>query len=147
MQVKTLASSLHWISMYQPWCPDAFLLYFGSCQSLYTRHLLPPHITFLNTWFQWFFLFSMNFLIHRFPPLYWSFLLAFKYPVISSILKKKFLCWNSLVAQWVKDPALSLQWLRLLLRHGFSPWPGNIHMLWVWPKKKNPAVESIFLSS
>ena len=24
--------------------------------------------------------------------------------------------------QWVKDRALSLQWLR------FSPWPGNLHM-------------------
>ena len=27
----------------------------------------------------------------------------------------------SLVAQWVKDPALSLQRLRSLLRHKFSP--------------------------
>ena len=25
--------------------------------------------------------------------------------------------------QWVKDSALSLQWLRLLLWHGFHPWP------------------------
>ena len=27
------------------------------------------------------------------------------------------------MAQWVKDPALLLQWLR------FSPWLGNLHML------------------
>ena len=35
-----------------------------------------------------------------------------------------------LVVQQVKDPALSLLWLR------FEPWPGNFHMLWVHPKKK-----------
>jgi len=29
------------------------------------------------------------------------------------------------VAQWVKDPVLSLQWLGLLLRLGFNPWPRN----------------------
>ena len=29
--------------------------------------------------------------------------------------------WSSLVAQWVKDQALSLLW------HEFSPWPGNYH--------------------
>ena len=45
--------------------------------------------------------------------------------------------WNrsSLVAQWVKDPALSLQWLWLLLWHGFDPWPRNFHMPWAQPKK------------
>ena len=32
------------------------------------------------------------------------------------------------LAQWVKDPALSLQWLRLLLWHGFDPWPRNFHV-------------------
>ena len=32
-------------------------------------------------------------------------------------------CWSSLVAQWVKDPALSLLWC------GFSPWPRSFHML------------------
>ena len=37
---------------------------------------------------------------------------------------------NSLVVQWVKDPALSLLWC------GFDPWPGKFHMLWVWQKKK-----------
>ena len=41
-----------------------------------------------------------------------------------------------LVAQQVKDSVLSLQWLRLLLWHGFDPWPGNFHVPWVWPKKK-----------
>ena len=37
--------------------------------------------------------------------------------------------------QWVKDLALSLLWLRLLLWHGFDPWPGNICMPQTWPKK------------
>jgi len=32
---------------------------------------------------------------------------------------------SSLVAQWVKDPALSLPWLRSQLWLGFDPWPGN----------------------
>ena len=31
--------------------------------------------------------------------------------------------WSSLVAQWIKDLALSLQRLRLLLWHGFDPSP------------------------
>ena len=35
--------------------------------------------------------------------------------------------------QWVKNQALSLQWLGLLLCRGLDPWPGNFHMLWVWP--------------
>ena len=35
---------------------------------------------------------------------------------------------NSLVAQQVKDPSMSLLW------QGFSPWPGNLHMPWVWSK-------------
>ena len=38
------------------------------------------------------------------------------------------------LAQWVKDPALPLLWLRLLLWRGFDPWPGNFHMPWVRPK-------------
>ena len=33
------------------------------------------------------------------------------------------------MALWVKDMALSLLWLGLLLLHGFGPWPGNLHML------------------
>ena len=32
---------------------------------------------------------------------------------------------SSLVAQWVKDPVLSLLWLWLLLWCGFDPWPTN----------------------
>ena len=32
-------------------------------------------------------------------------------------------CWSSLVAQWVKDLALSLQHFGSLLWHGFNPWP------------------------
>ena len=42
---------------------------------------------------------------------------------------------SSLVAQWVKDPMLSLQQLGLLLWHGFDPWPKNFHMARVQPKK------------
>ena len=37
--------------------------------------------------------------------------------------KKKEASGSSLVAQWVKDPELSLPWC------GFDPWPGNFHML------------------
>ena len=43
---------------------------------------------------------------------------------------------NSLVAQWVKDPALSLQKPESLLWYRFDPWPGNFHMLRAWQKKK-----------
>ena len=31
------------------------------------------------------------------------------------------------VVQQVKDPELSLQWLRSLLWFGFHPWPRNFH--------------------
>lgn len=44
---------------------------------------------------------------------------------------------SSLVAQGVKDPELSLLWLRLLSWHGFNPWPGDFHVPWVRPYKKN----------
>ena len=40
------------------------------------------------------------------------------------------------MVQWVKDLALSLQELRLLLCHRFNPWPRNSCMLWAQPKKK-----------
>ena len=40
---------------------------------------------------------------------------------------------SSLVAQQVKDPVLSLMWLRLLLWHRFDPWSRHFHMPWVWP--------------
>ena len=46
------------------------------------------------------------------------------------------------MAQQVKDLVLSLQWLRSLLWHGFSPWPGNFHMLRVQPKKPVPSLQS-----
>ena len=41
------------------------------------------------------------------------------------------------VAQWVKDLALTLQWLRSLLWLGFDPCPGKFHMPLAQPKKKN----------
>lgn len=34
--------------------------------------------------------------------------------------------WNSFVAQWVKYPALALQWFRLLLWWGLDPWPREL---------------------
>ena len=40
------------------------------------------------------------------------------------------------MAQQVKDLALPQLWRRLQLRLRFDPWPWNIHMLWVRPKKK-----------
>ena len=40
------------------------------------------------------------------------------------------------MAQWVKDPTLSKQWLRLLLWHGLDLHPGNFHIPWVWSKRK-----------
>ena len=33
------------------------------------------------------------------------------------------------MAQWVKDPVLSLQWLGSLLWCRFDPWPRNFHVL------------------
>ena len=45
------------------------------------------------------------------------------------------------MVQQVKDPALSLLWLASLLWRGFSPWPGNFHMLWVQPKRKNKTLK------
>ena len=44
------------------------------------------------------------------------------------------------MAQRVKDPALSLEWLRSLLWHRFDPWPGNFCRLWAQPKKKKKSV-------
>ena len=40
------------------------------------------------------------------------------------------------MAQWVKDPMLSLQPLRSLLWHGFNPWSGNFHLAWAQSKKQ-----------
>ena len=56
--------------------------------------------------------------------------------VINNVLQKRSLLWSSLLAHQVKDLALSLLW------HGFDPWPGNFHMLWVQhpsPPPKNPS--------
>ena len=39
------------------------------------------------------------------------------------------------MVQWVKDLVLLQLWCWLQLRLRFDPWPGNFHMLWVWPKK------------
>ena len=39
------------------------------------------------------------------------------------------------MAEQVKDPALTLLWLRPLLWHGLDPWPGNFHMPWGVAKK------------
>ena len=43
--------------------------------------------------------------------------------------------WSSLVVQWVKDPALSLLWLRSLRWCGFSPWLRKFHMPRAQPKR------------
>lgn len=40
------------------------------------------------------------------------------------------------VAQWVKDLVLLLLWHRSKLWLRLGPWPGNVHMLWMWLKKK-----------
>ena len=59
------------------------------------------------------------------------------YPYTNGIFfshkKRKY---GSSLVQQVKDLSLSLLWFRSLLWHGFSPWPGNFHMPWVWPKKE-----------
>ena len=43
---------------------------------------------------------------------------------------------SSHVAQWIKDPALSLQWLKLLLWHGFDLWPRDFCKLWLPQKER-----------
>ena len=43
---------------------------------------------------------------------------------------------SSIEAQWVKYPALSLQWPGSLLWHEFNPWPRNFHVGWAKLKKK-----------
>ena len=39
------------------------------------------------------------------------------------------------MAQWLKDPALSLPWLGSLLWHRFCVWPGNFSMAWACKKQ------------
>ena len=53
--------------------------------------------------------------------------------LIISLKGKVFM--SSLVAQRVKDPALSLQWLGSRQWGRFDPWAGNFHMPQVQPKK------------
>ena len=43
---------------------------------------------------------------------------------------------SSLVAQWVKDPVLSLQWLGGLLWLRFNPCPRNFHMPQTQPRQR-----------
>jgi len=43
---------------------------------------------------------------------------------------------SSLVAQWVKDPVLSLLWLGSRLWYRSEPWSKNFHMPWIWETKK-----------
>ena len=45
------------------------------------------------------------------------------------------------MAQWVKDLALKLLWLWLLLWNRFGPWPGNFHMLYYQKKEKEEGKE------
>jgi len=63
---------------------------------------------------------------------------------------------SSLVAQQVRDLALSLQQLGSRLWHWFDPWPGNFHMPQTWPKHRDQpgqrkaefeAILSCFLSN
>ena len=56
------------------------------------------------------------------------------------MLTKKVSPRKSSVAQLVKEPVLSLQWLELLLWHGFDPCPRNFHMPEAWQKKVSPGV-------
>ena len=47
------------------------------------------------------------------------------------------------MAQWAKDLALLLLWLRSVLWHRFSPWPGNFHMPWAWPTTTKSRIISV----
>ena len=61
-----------------------------------------------------------------------------------SFLFKETVLWSSLVAQWVKDPGLSLQHLGSLLWRGFDPWPGNFqHATGATPPQKKEK-ETVF---
>ena len=46
------------------------------------------------------------------------------------------------MAQQVKVPVLSLQWLGSLLWQGFDSWPRNFHLPQARPKKKNQVEET-----
>ena len=45
------------------------------------------------------------------------------------------------VAQWVRDPVLSLRWLRSLPWRRFKSWPGNFRMEQAWPRKAGKSLE------
>lgn len=59
------------------------------------------------------------------------------------IIDSKIRLRSSLGAQQVNDTALSLPWLRSLMRHGFDIWPRNFHMLWMQPLKKKMMILGI----
>ena len=78
------------------------------------------------------------FLLRLFRPRYlkiwWKiFIIYFSVITISISACSVHHCWKTIVeflmGQQVKNPSLSLLW------HRFSPWPGNFHMPWSWPKK------------
>ena len=50
---------------------------------------------------------------------------------------KIFWTWSSHVVQLVKNLALSVQWLGLMLQCGFDPWHGDFHMPRVWQQNKH----------
>ena len=56
------------------------------------------------------------------------------------------ICGSSLVAQQVKEPALSLLWLGLLLRCGFDPWPRNFHMQQAQAKTNEKLILGVLLT-
>ena len=58
-----------------------------------------------------------------------------KMHILNILLLKMDLLGSSLLVQQVNNLALSLWWLGSLLWLGFCPWPGNFHMMWIWPPK------------
>ena len=59
---------------------------------------------------------------------------------MSEIAFKRNKVLKSLVAQQVKDPALSLLWL------SFDPWPRNFRVPWAWPHSHpTPQKEEILM--
>ena len=58
-------------------------------------------------------------------------------------LQKQKHFWNSLMVQWVKNLAWSLQCLGSLLWCGFDPWPGNFHMPRAHPKNNTFCLSNI----
>lgn len=51
---------------------------------------------------------------------------------------------SSLVAQWTEVLALSQQWLRSLLCHGFKTWPGNFACYGHGQKKKKNKLKKAY---